>query len=363
VNELRDWTGSRWDQLEEEARDYAAAAGEVEGLQKEIATVSGVIQRQEGRLRELRETEQGLAGELEVILAAAGDDAERARERYNEWVGHLRAMDQSRARLEENLRQFGAGNTDQLAEMKMDADNRALDSLRRWRELVDDNPGLPEVEEADEGQSVDERLQRLDEEIAALEESAEEMEERRLALLSRQSRIEGSDPLNIARAEMTLKVLREQREEVRLLAEAIACAHSGIQRATVEVHSSFREYLERLATRQLRALTGVAGRVVTLGEEFEVGLESGGRPCALEQLSKGARDQLYLALRFAVADVVASEVRLPFIFDDPFVTWDAGRRENLRQMLQEEVKRRQVIVLSHSTDYAGWGEEVALDVL
>ncbi len=361
VEVLRGCTDRWWSELEEDARDYAAASSEREGLKKEIAALRRMIDRQRHRMKELQDLETARAAKLDSILAGSNGDAEGARKRYNRWVAKIRSIDGARARLKENLRQFEVSSTEELREIKLDADNRALDCLRRWHELVDANPGLPEVDEAGDAQQIDRHLRELDAEIASLAEAVEEHEERRTTLLGQQSRIEGMDPMNIAQAEITLGVLRAEREETRLLAEALALAHHGVRGAIVTVQSSSREYLQELATEQLCALTGVEGRTVTIGEGFEVGLQQQGRSCALEQLSKGARDQLYLALRFAVADLVAAEVRLPFIFDDPFVTWDARRRENLRGILGREADRRQIIVLSHSDNYAGWGTEIAID--
>ncbi len=361
VEVLRSCTDGWWSDLEEEARGYAAASSEREGLKKEMATLRGMIDRQRHRMKELQDLETARAGNLERILAGSGGDAEGARNRYNRWVAKMRSIDGARARLGENLRQFEVKSTEALREIKLDADNRALDGLRRWHELVDANPGLPEVDEAGDALQIDRHLRDLDGEIASLAEAVEEHEQRRMTLLGQQSRIEGQNPMNIAQAEITLGALRAEREETRLLAEALALAHQGVRGAIVTVQGSSREYLQELATEQLRALTGARGRAVTIGDGFDVGLQQGGRPCALEQLSKGARDQLYFALRFAVADLVAAEVRLPFIFDDPFVTWDAGRRENLRGILEREADRRQIIVLSHSDDYAGWGTEIVID--
>ncbi len=71
-------------------------------------------------------------------------------------------------------------------------------------------------------------------------------------------------------------------------------------------------------------------------------------PCVPEQLSRGAKDQLYVATRLAVADLMASEARLPVIFDDSFVSWDAPRRDNLRTLLDREADTGQILDLSHS---------------
>jgi len=76
------------------------------------------------------------------------------------------------------------------------------------------------------------------------------------------------------------------------------------------------------------------------------------------ELSAGARDQLYLAARLALVDVVAAGNPLPLILDDPFVHFDSLRRENTRDLLKEVAKRHQVILLTCHDDYDDWADQV-----
>mgnify|MGYP002621607729 FL=1 len=92
-------------------------------------------------------------------------------------------------------------------------------------------------------------------------------------------------------------------------------------------------------------------------------VEDDGRVVASSQLSQGARDQLALALRLAVADAIAGEVRLPLVLDDPFATWDEERTEAARAALAAIVAEgRQVWWIGHRAPPPGWGEALAVDV-
>jgi DNA repair exonuclease SbcCD ATPase subunit len=77
-----------------------------------------------------------------------------------------------------------------------------------------------------------------------------------------------------------------------------------------------------------------------------------------KELSAGARDQLYLAARLALVDVVAGGNSLPLILDDPFVHFDSSRRENTRDLLKEVAKRHQVILLTCHDDYDDWADQI-----
>ncbi len=71
-------------------------------------------------------------------------------------------------------------------------------------------------------------------------------------------------------------------------------------------------------------------------------------PCAIEALSEGTRDQLYLALRMvALADFTASSPPLPFIADDILQTFDDSRALAAMRALIGLSRTVQVIVLTH----------------
>jgi uncharacterized protein YhaN len=68
----------------------------------------------------------------------------------------------------------------------------------------------------------------------------------------------------------------------------------------------------------------------------------------MEGLSKGTREQLFLALRIAAIErYVASAGPVPVIFDDVFIESDEPRSERIFAALGELAARTQVIVLTH----------------
>jgi exonuclease SbcC len=77
-----------------------------------------------------------------------------------------------------------------------------------------------------------------------------------------------------------------------------------------------------------------------------------------EELSAGARDQLYLAARLALVDAVTGGNPVPLILDDPLVHFDPFRRENTRNLLREVSKNHQVILLSCHDYYDDWADQI-----
>ena len=138
----------------------------------------------------------------------------------------------------------------------------------------------------------------------------------------------------------------------------MARAHQELQAAVKEYQAAHRTRLADAASRHFRRFTGL-GRRVELDEVFAVTVrEPDGRPCAVAQLSRGAQDQLYLALRLAIAELVSGEVPLPLLLDDPFVHCDAARLERIREALAEVSRQRQVVLFTHRQDLAAWGRGV-----
>lgn len=55
-----------------------------------------------------------------------------------------------------------------------------------------------------------------------------------------------------------------------------------------------------------------------------------------EELSQATKEQLYLAIRFALIDVIHKDFPLPIIIDDGFVHFDSARMGQMMQLLRKE---------------------------
>lgn len=61
------------------------------------------------------------------------------------------------------------------------------------------------------------------------------------------------------------------------------------------------------------------------------------------ELSQGTREQLYLAIRLALASVYQKYIPFPIIIDDILVNFDAKRREAAKNVLEEMAKEHQIL--------------------
>ncbi|EAD8960020.1 hypothetical protein AL431_09585 [Listeria monocytogenes] len=62
-----------------------------------------------------------------------------------------------------------------------------------------------------------------------------------------------------------------------------------------------------------------------------------------EELSQATKEQLYLAIRFALIDVIHKDFPLPIIIDDGFVHFDSSRMGQMMQLLQKRKSENQII--------------------
>ncbi len=125
-----------------------------------------------------------------------------------------------------------------------------------------------------------------------------------------------------------------------------------------------REVLRPLEDRLSGAFADITGepeRRVFLGDDLGIrGI--GNSPDALipfHQLSQGAKEQLLLCLRVAVASELAESEAQVLILDDVLVNTDASRRERIMDLLASLERRVQVVILTcHPDWYRGVGKRL-----
>jgi uncharacterized protein YhaN len=95
------------------------------------------------------------------------------------------------------------------------------------------------------------------------------------------------------------------------------------------------------------AYTGLAAQPAKDGETL-IALSASGGSKAADELSKGARFQLYLALRVAgYHEFVRARTCVPFVADDIMETFDDFRAEEAFRLFAEMAGVGQVIYLTH----------------
>jgi uncharacterized protein YhaN len=87
---------------------------------------------------------------------------------------------------------------------------------------------------------------------------------------------------------------------------------------------------------------------------------TGDQTVAVDGMSEGTLDQLYLALRIAaVEEAIDQGIRLPFLADDLFINYDDQRAAAGFRVLAELSKRTQVLFFTHHEHLQQLGQRAA----
>jgi hypothetical protein len=273
-------------------------------------------------------------------------------------------------RLDAHLRAVAATDVAGLSAAVEAAGWEASDAVRAWRALVIEHPSLPAVEF--DRDAVAAGLQGAGDPTAtfaatraraeAAAEEARAAERTARAAHEALARAQGSDPIDVAAAEVDLAAARDEVVRLRFERDALALAASELAAAVEVYRATHLRRLEATAGARMAAFAATPGRRVRLDDGFRaLAVEADGRALTAAQLSQGARDQLALALRWAIADLMADDVALPLVLDDPFLNWDDHRTARVAEALRTIASEgRQVWLLSHRAELGDWGAPVAV---
>ena len=132
---------------------------------------------------------------------------------------------------------------------------------------------------------------------------------------------------------------------------ALVIAQQTLSEAAMDLQRRFAPRITRRAQELMNRLTNGRYTRLTLGEDLTIRAEAGGEDTLWESLwrSDGTVDQLYLALRLAVAEELTPD--LPLILDDALVRFDDDRLRAAMEILRQEARHKQVILFTcHSRE-------------
>jgi uncharacterized protein YhaN len=154
------------------------------------------------------------------------------------------------------------------------------------------------------------------------------------------------------------EALEQERQEVqariRVLEDAYAAltiAQETLTQAKLELQRRFAPQIVKRAKELMSQLT--CGRYDKLGLKEDLSITAGaGEEDVVRDIlwrSDGTVDQLYLALRLAVAEALAPDA--PLVLDDALVRFDDTRLKAALQVLKDFAQDRQVLVFTcHSRE-------------
>lgn len=154
-----------------------------------------------------------------------------------------------------------------------------------------------------------------------------------------------------------------RRDAARARGWSARIAHDLIEHRKQAATKAVLTPLEQRLTTAFAELTGDRSREVFLDEHLQVhGIgRTRDETHAFENLSQGAKEQLLLCLRLAVAQELAADEPQVLILDDVLVNTDSVRQERILDVLAAHAARLQILVLTcHPDRYRGLGEALLI---
>jgi len=142
------------------------------------------------------------------------------------------------------------------------------------------------------------------------------------------------------------KHLQSRIESLEAYYRALTRAQQALQQATQELQRRFAPRISQRAQEIFSQLTGGRYQRLALDQNLGISTAAENEDTLRGALwrSDGTADQLYLALRLAVAEELTPQA--PLVLDDAFVRFDDDRLKEILKLLNQTGKEKQVIVFT-----------------
>lgn len=294
-----------WDEYQEVVRKRHMLDARIEAIEEDTQVVNVELQRITSLMEEL--IREGEANSGEDFLQRG-----RVYHRCEELSANIRQLEVAMFSGVDDLRRKDLQkvlNTQDETEITLACHNQELKMNMietQWNELQQQHGRL--LQEKDQLELLclhDSALQQLEEQKAALKEMTTEY--------------------------AVMSICAELISRTRLIYE------EEKQPQVLKMASSYFEHLTKGAyTRIVMKL----GAKELLAEHRHLGLIESAK------LSRGTAEQMYLAMRFALASTMNTKISIPLIFDDIFVNFDEERMVASLSLLQEIATTRQIIMMT-----------------
>ncbi|MEK5236438.1 AAA family ATPase [Paenibacillus sp. FSL L8-0470] len=193
----------------------------------------------------------------------------------------------------------------------------------------------------------------LERERSAAEDTAASIEEERNALLQHRGKLlqEREYLKERCMEDTVLQQLEEQRAALKILAGQYA-----VSALAAELMGRTRRIYEQEKQPQVLQLASVYFNKLTEGEYLRIVMTLGHKELKAEHkdaglldsglLSRGTAEQLYLAIRLALAETMTRQASLPLLFDDLFVNFDERRLHAALALIGELSVSRQIVMMT-----------------
>lgn len=291
-------------------------------------------------------------------------DADQAAKRHEDADAEMTAISEKVGPLLDRLGLASADDlpalTDQIRQRRehriglegaVESLSRQFADLRKGAGLPEDWVPREQPETDDDGETPSRTPDQLAARMSDLEQEINQVSQEVFRLEEELAKKRSATPVAVAEGayEGRLDQLAGMYEQF----DGLLVAQRLLERAMQRYRQQRQPGIVRAAQAYLEELTaGRYGRLQTdlLDSSRKLGeisiVPPAGQPREARYFSRGAREQVYLALRLALADELSRDERLPLVLDDVLVNFDRARFESTTEMLARLGGGRQILFLT-----------------
>lgn len=146
--------------------------------------------------------------------------------------------------------------------------------------------------------------------------------------------------------EAELQQCLTERDNLEELYDCSNIAEEVLKEAFEEIQQNFAPRLNKEVGHILSEITGQKYNEVRISSDYGVSVMEGNRSREIDYFSSGTFDQIYLALRLGLCNIIFENRRVPVILDDTFVQYDEDRLAKVMEFLKDYAKEHQVIIFT-----------------
>ncbi len=241
---------------------------------------------------------------------------------------------------------------EELKNSQAEIENEMFMLTKMFDEMESNNPFLSRFKQ-DPSKGID-YVNELETNIESLEKAIEELKseiwETKKELASTYTESESIEMLDDR-----IEELKVELNNYILQKESYIVAVDALKEAILEYQEKHLDRLSRNVSEFFKKITKGRYIEINLTDEFEPVIKfKDSKIVNLGNLSCGAEEQLYFAIRLALIKEINNVTNLPLILDDSFVNFDNDRLKVVRDILYSIIPDNQVILLTHIQSYSGW---------
>lgn len=156
---------------------------------------------------------------------------------------------------------------------------------------------------------------------------------------------------NLKNESEKIKQELNNNENIAKEIESIDLAIETMSNIADDIQVMFGTHLNSAISRYIVALTNNKYDSLNVDNSLNVTINYEGNIVTIDKLSTGTIDQVYLALRLAIADIICTnKERLPLLFDDCFAMYDNERLDSTLKYLYNNINSQVIIFTCHTRE-------------